>query len=1666
MPNTFRFYVAVLCLVAGFSPLSAGGPVNLAVAGLDYASGAGGDRVALEGDGLNADGVTRVYFGDAEASEVLVSATGEGRFTLDCTTPAHHGGLCDITVVNPDGSSATLPDAFVFVPKTFDPLVTGALPCASPTAGGKTVFVVGQAAGLPFGSYALTVGGTPITNVREYRIPGCIPLYSGVAPAHAEGLYGFGILGFGELMANCFVYTDSTGPVLLKCAPSSDWDVGGGEVRIIAANLAVSDPPVVTFGGVPAANVKVHPDFGGYLTCTAPPHGVGVVDITVTNPDSQSATLSGAFTYNVTSTPVPLSVTPNQGMGFQRNYVTVTGSGFSKLGTTRVYFGGVEAVGSPLGGNVSVIDDTRLTCASPVHEPGTVDVTVVNPGGGSGTLKNGYTFLPPLTPAPAGISPDSGQEAGGTRVTITGTGFSPSGTVAVSFGGARATGLTLTEAGAGNYSISCTTPAHAPGPVDVVITNPGNTTGTLAGAFTYFPQPPPTPVSISPVEGSSLGGTTATITGFGFIPSGYHQVYFGDVPATNVTCPNDQTLTCTTPSHPAGMVDITVTVGGKTGPVLAGGFTYIDAPAPEITDVLPGSVPSNGGVTILIYGTGFGYPLTSGVRVFFGEAEAYQVAVQSSTSLQCQAPSHAPGPVDVKLINPDGKTSVLSGAFTYGDSPAPQLVALSPVRGIVCGGTLARLEGKYFSDRWGVYPKVLFGGLEATITNILTSGSMYIECRTPAHARGKVDVTVVNPDGKSAVLPAAFTYMDTISPVVTGVSPASGYATGNRSVVIDGAEFSEGGQVRVLFGGEEATDVSVMSGGARVYCTTPVHAPDTVDVTVINPGGGSGTLQQAFTYVLGNPPSLRSLNILDGLESGGTPVFLEGQFFAVLGTTRVLFGEVDATEVQPIGSDRLFCIAPPHTPGKVALTVISPDGQSDTLPYAFDYLARGTRVVRVAAGNVSGIEDGNTWETAFSSIQSGVEAVRASGAPGEVWVASGTYTSLGDAVVVMEPFCDIYGGFAGDETQREQRDPAAHTTTIDGEDARACVYGADNARLDGFTVTRGRGICRADAATLSSLSSFMNQAAADRSNWIAVDNSGVSPTLSNCILVNNKPKIAVVGNFTGLDTPTSPLLENCTIADATQSEFGVLSLDGAGAPHITRMKGCTITNNATGSGMFSMNGTPCASVYQGCTFTENHRFALSAGGMGQLLSVFARNCVFARNRSQLLYPSSISGARIHFDMRNCTFADNPSARAILDGWMASGTAAFTNCIFWGNGSSIISRYSLVSVAHSDVEGGFSGTGNIDADPQFVNVAAGDYRLQPGSPCVDAGTAEDAPSVDLLGVPRPQRGGYDMGAYELPDPVPVPDVTGQEHAAAVAALKGAGFVPGTASWQYSLDVPAGTVVAQDPVAGTVLLPGTAIALVLSRGAIMVPDVTGKVQAAAAADLINAALLVGTVTQMHSATVPAGGVVAQVPAAGTPALPATAVDLTVSLGKAPVLMPDLSGMDAGLAASVLAEAGLTLGSVTHDYSTTAISGTVISQSPASGTQLPSGTPVSLVVSLGMPPVEGEPPANEGEAPGPDADAAKPLLASALAAADTNGDGSLSFDEAVSRVPELTREVFAELDVDGDGQLSQEELGADTGWFGCRGTKGAASALADLFLAGLAVTGLAAMSMVRRS
>src|SRR5437016_8920472 len=204
----------------------------------------------------------------------------------------------------------------------------------------------------------------------------------------------------------------------------------------------------------------------------------------------------------------------------------------------------------------------------------------------------------------------------------------------------------------------------------------------------------------------------------------------------------------------------------------------------------------------------------------------------------------------------------------------------------------------------------------------------------------------------------------------------------------------------------------------------------------------------------------------------------------------------------------------------------------------------------------------------------------------------------------------------------------------------------------------------------------------------------------------------------------------------------------------------------------------------------------------------------------------------------------------------------------------------------------------------------------------------------------------------PAPVPVPNVVGQTQAAATSAITGAGLTVGTVTMQSSTTVPSGNVISESPAAGTSVAKGSAVNLVVSSGPaqVAVPNVVGQMQAAATSAITGAGLTVGAVTQQSSSTVAAGSVISESPAAGTKVASGSAVSLVVSSGPAQVAVPNVVGQAQAAATSAITGAGLTVGAVTQQSSSTVAAGSVDRGSPNAGTRVGRRSAVSHVGSSG--------------------------------------------------------------------------------------------------------------------
>jgi len=244
-----------------------------------------------------------------------------------------------------------------------------------------------------------------------------------------------------------------------------------------------------------------------------------------------------------------------------------------------------------------------------------------------------------------------------------------------------------------------------------------------------------------------------------------------------------------------------------------------------------------------------------------------------------------------------------------------------------------------------------------------------------------------------------------------------------------------------------------------------------------------------------------------------------------------------------------------------------------------------------------------------------------------------------------------------------------------------------------------------------------------------------------------------------------------TIIDATGQNHSVVRFV-SGENNQSILRGFKLTGGTgkpgaqrLGGGILIENSSP---HIENCIIIQNT--ATLGGGVyanGSFTGTRFTNCVIARN------VASNRGGGVYHNFsgvvyRNCTIVLNvangagPDARG--GGWFngSSSVGRLANGIMWGNSPDQFGGGGPV-VVYSLVQGGFSGTGNISGTPSFLSVPNNNFRLLPGSPCIDAGdSTEIASSVftDLDGLPRgvndpdvPDTGVpvfglvVDMGAYE-------------------------------------------------------------------------------------------------------------------------------------------------------------------------------------------------------------------------------------------------------------------------------------------------------------------------------
>jgi hypothetical protein len=466
------------------------------------------------------------------------------------------------------------------------------------------------------------------------------------------------------------------------------------------------------------------------------------------------------------------------------------------------------------------------------------------------------------------------------------------------------------------------------------------------------------------------------------------------------------------------------------------------------------------------------------------------------------------------------------------------------------------------------------------------------------------------------------------------------------------------------------------------------------------------------------------------------------------------------------------------------------------------------RTVYVDA-NAPGADNGASWEDAYNFLQDALADANSSDKPIEIRVAQGTYTpdrssaapdGTGDrmAFFKLRSGVALRGGYAGfGRPDPDARDIAAYETILsgdlDGNDAGVAdpcdlpteptrsensyhvLTGSNtdpNALLEGFTVTGGN-------ANGTLAQGYANYGG-------GMFNIDGSPTLAYCTFRENSAgTLAEGGSGGGIENESysMPKINLCTFS----RNYAVGTGGGIGnyrsAP---TLNGCTFTGNRANGGAAVENSLDTGlapTTLTKCAFLGNTAERYAGGVYNGSSSPTMVRCLFAGN-SVRAPQNGVGGAMANWKsspaLMNCTFTENRANRRGAAMENSEGSAILVDCILWANSpgweDGELTGGSNVVIVYSDVQGGWPGEGNVDADPCFAAPGywdtdgtpddanddfwvTGDYHVksQAGrwdpnslawvcddatSPCIDTGDPEEPRGAEL----HPHGWRINMGIY--------------------------------------------------------------------------------------------------------------------------------------------------------------------------------------------------------------------------------------------------------------------------------------------------------------------------------
>jgi predicted outer membrane repeat protein len=320
----------------------------------------------------------------------------------------------------------------------------------------------------------------------------------------------------------------------------------------------------------------------------------------------------------------------------------------------------------------------------------------------------------------------------------------------------------------------------------------------------------------------------------------------------------------------------------------------------------------------------------------------------------------------------------------------------------------------------------------------------------------------------------------------------------------------------------------------------------------------------------------------------------------------------------------------------------------------------------------------------------------------------------------------------------------------------------------------GGGMYSEDSNPSVNNTTFSNNNAGDGGGMVTVNSS---PTLSSVTFSSNSATYYGGGLYA--INNSNPVMNNVTFTSNSAGNGGGMFV-GSSSPTLSNV---TFTNNSalSGGGMYNVSsGNP---ILTNATFAGNSAVGNGGGVRNSGSSPTINNAYFNNNTAS--FGGGMDNDTSSPTLSNVTFNSNSAANAgggmnnwensspVLINVTFSGNSAVAgggggisnnsanpdikNSILWGNTATIDPQINNISsstpvITYSDIQGGYAGEGNINADPLLgiLGTYGGStqvFPLLPGSAAIDSGSNVTCASTDQRGISRPQGSHCDMGAFE-------------------------------------------------------------------------------------------------------------------------------------------------------------------------------------------------------------------------------------------------------------------------------------------------------------------------------